>query len=349
MFKKILKPVLLPALFLALISMNGFAAGKMNFAHIADGGGYKTTFLLTNPGSVATTVQVVFYGDSGQPLSLTIGSTTASTFTYNLPARGSLKIQTSGTPSATMQGWAQVSTNPAVNINGNAIFQYFHGGVLQVEASVPACEALTAADIYLDEDGSYTGFAIANPEATAANGTVSLYSTGGVLLGSVPIPAIAPKGHLAKFAFELISNAPSGRLELRLTSGSLAITALRYDRPAMAVFSTLNVSNLRAPAAFGPVLFALNPQTIKAGSAASSFFVSGLRFHAGSKVYWNATELTVTARSLDTIPQVLTVSLPANLVASPATAAVKVENPVGSGNEGTSGAFDFSVTQVAYP
>ncbi len=340
-------PLLMFLVFLGAAGGTASAASRLYFPQIADGGSYKTTLLLTNHSGTSTSAQIEFFKDSGQPWTVTIGSTTSASFTFPLSAYGALKVQTAGTGTSVAAGWARVSTSPAADIGGNAVFQLFSGGKLAVEASVSGVDTLKAADFFVDEDGFHTGFAMANPSTVTASGTLVLYDTKGSQVGSVPI-SLGASQHAARFLFEMIAGAPSGRAELRLSAGALAVTALRYDS-SFSVFSTLGVSDLSASVALLPSLTSMNPTRVAPGMGAFTLVLSGERFHSGSRVYWNSTELSVTSRSLNTTPQTLSAAVTANLTAASTTAAVKVVNPAGSTNEGTSNSLTFTVSGSAYP
>lgn len=209
------------------------------FPHVADGGGYKTVLLLTNGTVTNTTATISFFTDTGSPLTLNIGASTGSSFSIPIPARGSSKLTTSGTPAAPVTGWAQVTTSPAMGMNGNAIFQFFKGSSLFSEASVPAALPSNAIEFYADEeDGFNTGVALANPGTVTAVGTLTLYGPTGNVSGTYPI-SIPPAHHLATFLWQIFTGASSGRAELNLSSGALSGAALRYHTST--VFSTVSV------------------------------------------------------------------------------------------------------------
>jgi hypothetical protein len=238
-------------LFVAMLQgQRGFATTELIFAQVADGGGYRTTILLTNPSGTATTATIAFCDNAGNPLIVMAGGVLSSSFTLPLPSAGSARLQTAGNPSDVSSGWARVTTSPAVDINGNAVFQYFRSNVLYSEASVTASIPTDSADFYADEDGGFnTGFAVANPTLAPAIGTLTLHSNAGNIVGTAAIN-LGPGQHLPVFLFQVFPNAPSGRAQIRLTSGTLAITALRYH--SSSIFSTVSVGQ---PSASITVLF----------------------------------------------------------------------------------------------
>jgi hypothetical protein len=226
------------------------------FPHIADGGGYRTILLLTNQTSVAADATLSFFSSSGAPLTVTLGSTTSSTFSIQIAARGSLKLETSGTSPNISSGWAKLTHSMAVQLSGNAIFQLFKGSALFAEASVPAtCPAATA-DFFVDESGGFnTGFAMANPGPDTTIGQLTLRSTTGLSLGTYSFSL--PSGqHTAVFLFQVLPGASSGRAEISVTKGSLAIVALRFH--SSSIFSTVSVATPGYAPAATTALFSPN-------------------------------------------------------------------------------------------
>jgi hypothetical protein len=242
-------------IFLAAASPQATDTAQVVFPHVVDGGGFKTVLLLTNGTDTNTTATVSFVSDTGAPLSVTVGGTAASSFLVPIQAWGSAKLTTSGNSSATVQGWALVTTAPPVTLNGNEIFQLFNGSSLFSEAAVPAAPASNSVDFYDDEeDGFITGLAVANPGSVTASGTLTLRNTSGVAVGTHPIE-VRPRGHSSTFLYQIIPGATSGRADINLTAGALSVTALRFHTSL--VFSTVSVGQtggLTAPisALFSP-------------------------------------------------------------------------------------------------
>lgn len=211
------------------------------FPQFADGGGYVSNFMLTNSTDTATTATLSFFGNDGTPLSIMSGIL-ATSLDVQVPAHGSAKVSTSGLPAQFVAGWVRVTTNPNVDLGGNAVFQFFNGATLFSEASVPGVLPVSKIDFFADEEGGFkTGFALCNPGNLRATGTITLFHKDGTEFGTRPID-ILPGYHSAVFLFELFgNNAPSGRAEISLTSGYLAATALRYH--SSSIFSTVAVTS----------------------------------------------------------------------------------------------------------
>jgi hypothetical protein len=225
-------------------------ARQLIFPHIADGMGFKTELLLTNGSDIDTTATLLFFSDTGDPLNISIGNSTASAFTFPIPARGSAMISTLGSSSSFSGGWARITSSPPANLNGNAIFQSFNVSDLLSEASVPATPPVSSARFYADEEGGFnTGIAYANPGPVKAIGTLTLRNLSGTFIDSEPID-LDPGHHSSLFLYQIFSGAPSGSAEISLTSGSLSITTLRIH--SSGIFSTVTVSYTPVSALFSP-------------------------------------------------------------------------------------------------
>jgi hypothetical protein len=212
---------------------------NMIFPQFADGGGYVSNFLLTNHTDTATTATLSYFSHTGTPLTITTEGVAATSYDVQVPAHGSAKVSTSGLPPEFIAGWVRVTTNPNVELGGNAVFQLFNGTTLFSEASVPGVLPISRIDFFADEEGGFkTGFALANPGNLTATGTLTLTRKDGTEFGTWPIH-LESGNHIAIFLFEIFGDtAPSGRAEINLTSGYLAAIAMRYHTSA--IFSTVS-------------------------------------------------------------------------------------------------------------
>jgi hypothetical protein len=134
----------------------------LTISHIADGGGWRSSIILTNTDVVPALYTVSFWSDAGASYTppLSSGSTTGS-----IPVGGSTIIETADTTSTLSEGWAQVSSSQS--IGGAGIFRY---DPWSQEAAVPL---LTTGGIKLEipfqiGNGLSLGIALANPNATQA-------------------------------------------------------------------------------------------------------------------------------------------------------------------------------------
>jgi hypothetical protein len=174
-------------------------AGSM--AHLASGGGWKTTVILLNNGATQAQAQVSFFDDGGNPLTLpltfpqgaTIATLSMATVNQTIPAGGELVIESQGPDSALTLGSAQLFTDG--NIGGFIIFRYNPTGQ---EAAVPL-QFQNAASYTLAFDntgGLGTGVALANIASQAGNVQAIVRDDKGATLATDSIQ-LAGSGHLS--------------------------------------------------------------------------------------------------------------------------------------------------------
>ena len=208
-------------------------AGRLSFPQIADGGGYQTTIILMNTSNAAESGVVRFYGNDGAALAVGLanGGAAGSQFQYTIPAGGFVRLATDGLPAEANTGWARLTPDgdSAAPVSA-AIFSYTRGTVLVTESGVAATTATTHARIYLDLTGGHdTGLAVVNQGNSPLRITATAYELDGVTpAGNGPGTVdLAPLGHAAKFAWQLIAGLPegfTGVLDLRSADPFAALT-----------------------------------------------------------------------------------------------------------------------------
>jgi hypothetical protein len=178
--------------FTSIEALSGVTAATKTIPHVADGGGWKMTFLLVNTGGQAANFTLSFTGDQGHPWLVPLGAdgTTAS-LTSSIPA-GELRIvQSSGTAATLVTGWATLSVTGA--ISGTAIFTE---QTQRSEAAVPfATAGSTQLFMPYDFTTTYTtGIALTNPNATDATVHATFLQDNNHLIGVGTI-AVPANGH----------------------------------------------------------------------------------------------------------------------------------------------------------
>jgi M6 family metalloprotease-like protein len=218
--------------------LSGPAAGNGVLSQVVSGGGWQTTFVLVNIGTIPSQAQLSFFDGSGAPLSLPLAfpqpgaSTMASSITETLAGRSSVTIAApdTGTPLA---GWAELTTSG--DVGAVAILRYNPSGQ---EAGVPL-ETRNANSYFLVFDntgGVATGVAIANVSTAAANLSVVLRDDSGNLLGNALI-SLPPRGHASfmlteRYAF---TEGKRGTVEFDAPSGGqISLLGLRAAPAASA-------------------------------------------------------------------------------------------------------------------
>jgi hypothetical protein len=157
--------------FTTLNALTPSTATSEAFAHVVNGAGWNTTFLLINTGMQSASFTLSFRGNDSSAWKLPLGSDGNQSSVTGAIAPGTIRILQSDGSGATMQqGWASLSTTGSVS--GTAIFSVQAAGQPPTEASVPIGSA-GATQLYLPFDQtspeqSATGVALANPNAGSA-------------------------------------------------------------------------------------------------------------------------------------------------------------------------------------
>jgi len=188
---------------------------NLALSHVGNGsaGGIqlRTTVLLINNTDQATTGTVDFLLSDGNPMSVKIGNTTASSFPFNLPPRAVSRLVTSG-EGTLVAGWARVSMDQP--ISGSGIFHMYNAaGSVISEAGVEAAPLKTKSRLVADTMGNAnTGIALVNPNADGEgdimSATVRLFRKTGEQVSSKSID-LEPLKHTAQFLTEIFSNVPN--------------------------------------------------------------------------------------------------------------------------------------------
>ncbi len=183
--------------FTTIEALSGVTAAAKIIAHIASGGGWKTTFLLVNTGIAAAQFTLDFFGDHGAALLLPLDTVgTVSTLTGTIPP-GGLRLVKATNTGTLVTGRAQLTVTGA--ISGTAIFALETAGQADSEAAVPfLTQGSTQLYMPFDYSSGYsTGIALANANQAVATVTATFFDEAGNSLTTpkvVPIPAL---GHIS--------------------------------------------------------------------------------------------------------------------------------------------------------
>jgi hypothetical protein len=209
----------------------GTAAQGMIIPQIADGEGWKTTFVLinTNQTSAMATIRAHLDTSGGNTelwnLPLVEG---ISTTNMEIPAGGTLFLHTPGSSAALSQGWAELIADNGVQ--GYTIFTLLPGLDHQ-SGTAPAVAPAGALLMPYDDTSFVSAIAVVNTSAAAETiQTTVLTSNGQTFSGSLSnIPS------LGQAAFALSGTIPGttgtkGTLELFTPDGStFSVIGLRFD------------------------------------------------------------------------------------------------------------------------
>jgi sugar lactone lactonase YvrE len=174
-------------------------------AHLASGGGWKTTITLVNLSSSPVPARILFHADDGTALALPLTVTqqrasqvvTASSLDRVINPNATLLIDSEAPQtSPTLTGWADVLTSGAVN--GFLIFREASPNGTASEGTVPLQSQFPSTAIlpYDNTAGFVMGVAVANLGAFSSSVTATIWDDSGAQLGVQTI-AIPANGHTA--------------------------------------------------------------------------------------------------------------------------------------------------------
>jgi hypothetical protein len=215
------------------------AAATLHFPQVADGAGYRTSFILINPSEKEVTARINFFADNGTAMQLPIDGTLKSVHELLLKPKGAARLITNGSSAALKVGWARVTSSGP--IGGSAIFQTFSGSRILSEAGVASSPVATRLAVYVDSLGSTeSGLAICNPNAIATAVSLRLRNVVGAIVAATSFD-LPPMAHTARFFTEWFPpgfEEFEGTLEV-LAADPVSAVALRFDNPGGNVFATL--------------------------------------------------------------------------------------------------------------
>jgi outer membrane protein assembly factor BamB len=185
------------------------SSNSLYFAQLADGLGLSSVIVLNNLSASAGSVDVEFYDSNGDPMELEIAGQTDPTsmlLNVQIPANGSISIQTLGSSLDLQTGWAKAVAN--VPITGTCIFQTADQGDILFEAGVADSAPTGTASLFVSrfETPTFhilsTGIAIANPFDETATVNVEFRRTLPTVTTVSSTITLGPGEHKAEFVEE---------------------------------------------------------------------------------------------------------------------------------------------------
>ncbi|MEO8097415.1 MAG: hypothetical protein ABI811_06910 [Acidobacteriota bacterium] len=227
------------------------------FPHIATGGGvggWETILVLVNMSATTVSFTQAFYGEDGQPMTVSFRTVpdnllvTTSLASGTLLPNQSFNILLFNNSPVTRVGWSSINYNTiGARLGGYGIFRQVHAPNRVFEALVP----LSASDdttFYMPFDnleGFATGMAIVNSSANADT-LVTLTARGlsGNFLGSKSL-YINPRGHVSlNLAVEFPAIAgKAGTIVATGDTARLSAIGLRFNLNGGGAFATIPVMN----------------------------------------------------------------------------------------------------------
>jgi hypothetical protein len=167
----------------------------LGFPQLAEGGPavqkWTSTFKFNNPNLTAqATVQVSFYGDSGQPLPLDFGQGAAPTLNLTVPAGGMVSVRTTGASETTVIGWAIAMSS--LPVTGTLFYQMTQDGIPAWDVAAFGTGSTFFYTAYANPN---LGIAVANPGSQSVNMLITARDNQGITRGTYAPPSLPPLGH----------------------------------------------------------------------------------------------------------------------------------------------------------
>jgi hypothetical protein len=228
-----------------LLTNNAFAQNSYYLPQIANGGGFKTTFVLCNNSGAAVTATLDLTDDNGNPLTMTVDGKPNSRFVVQLPATGTRLLETDGLGDL-VSGMAKVSSVAEIGVS--EIFTvYDPDGVHSAETGISAAKPLSSFVLPVDTTGNFnTAVAFLNPANSDASVTLILRDSNGRQSGDSVKLTIAANKHIARYVYGAAQLFPSasnfqGSLFVQ-SSEPLASMALRENSYPLSYTSLTSIS-----------------------------------------------------------------------------------------------------------
>ena len=213
------------------------------FSHIADGGGWQTTFTVSNPNRNLVFGRIVFKDSEGQDLYLDLeGYDPSGSVEFEIPAFGTVEFTSSATGPDVRVGWATLLASNS--IQGVATYSALENGSSRYSISVPASLPTIR---YFSAATPDLGLAVGNIYSSEVSiGIWATSNDGSSFHGNMTLPA---QGQRAKILSEVIPNLP------RDFVGTVSIIAENAEyfsaltlRGAGGVYSSLPSGEIARPA-----------------------------------------------------------------------------------------------------
>jgi len=189
---------------------------------VSDGSYFRSTLMISNPNSSATTCTLQLRGLTVPGFALT----------YQLQPNGFVVAPTPATQSITV-GYATLQCQPA-SVEAQLLYSYYSpGGTKLAEAAVFSSPSAAKVQILADtREGAQLGLAIANDTDAQSTYTIAVDDGNGTVAAKVT-RTLPPRTSIARYLYELVTLPPSyvGRVTVTstTTTGTSSIIGLRYS------------------------------------------------------------------------------------------------------------------------
>ncbi len=240
---------------------------------VADGGGYRTEWLMLNPWDEHLSGKVAFRRSDGSPWLLGIQGSQLPELPYSIPAHGLVRWTTPGSAPEVSVGYSLLTPDAGQTPpSGCAVIRYSPGGELLSETGLPLLPPSVTAGTYWEVGPELdTGVALVNTADREQEVRVELFQRdGGDQVRSVQVP-VSAGGHTARFITQLFPDIPAtGRGYVRFSADSpCGLLPLRMRMtPRGALFSSLLLGRL----AGGEEM--ILPQVVHGGGYRTQFIIA---------------------------------------------------------------------------
>ena len=195
------------------------------FPHVTVGGGYYTTFALSNTGDTPISGDIVLTDQQGQALTASaMGAGTGSSFPVSIAPAGTmfLTVNPLDANEPARSGWVKIVTTGGA-LSGVATFHLTSEGTRQAAAGVLPSQPMRYATIPVDDDyseGRLTAYAVANPTGQNLVVKLALVDQDGRVVDDTVIFTLAPKQQIARYLYQDLARAQfKGSMVLRAQAG----------------------------------------------------------------------------------------------------------------------------------
>jgi sugar lactone lactonase YvrE len=220
-------------------------SSEMFFPQVATGGGYTTSFAVTNTGATVSAGNLTLTDQQGNPL-IVIGELTdssgttqnaaaGSAFAFTVPPGGTVFLLVSGpTPTSPGKaGWARL-TSSGGSLSAVARYELAVGPVLTAAVEVPQSQPLQDATIQVDNDSAlskYTAWAVANPGSQFITVKLAFVGQDGSVLDDGVTITLGPGHQVARYVSQDLSRVSfKGSLVLRGQAGAMFVAVALWQK-----------------------------------------------------------------------------------------------------------------------
>jgi hypothetical protein len=215
-----------------LLTSSAVAQNTYYLPQIANGDGFKTTFVLFNNNSNAVTATLDLIDDNGNPLIMKVGESSNSRFVMQLPAGSTRMLETDGQGSLS-SGVAKLSSSQKIGVS-EILKVYDVDAVHFAETGIINAMPRSSFVLPVDTTGSFnTALAFFNTSSANATITLTLRDSAGKQFGSPASLTLGANKHIARYVYgpgQLFPSAANFQGSLFIQSSEpLASTALREN------------------------------------------------------------------------------------------------------------------------